>query len=164
MLDINPGLILWTILTFLVLLVVLRVVAWKPLLHALTAREEKIRVSLQQAEEAHRVSKELLEEHKRRIARAEEESHRIIKEGRDLAEKIKGEILDRANSSSRHMVEQAKDEIRREKEAAIVQLREEVADLAILAAGKILDANLDQPRSRALVDDVIKHLGGERGA
>jgi F-type H+-transporting ATPase subunit b len=159
MLDVNPGLVLWTILTFIVVLVILRMVAWKPLLHALTAREEKIRVALQQAEEAQKVAKELLEENKRQLARAEEESQRIIKEGRSLAEKIKAEILERTNTSSRHMVEQAREEIRREKEAALTQLREEVADLAIMAAGKILDANLDTPKQRALVDAVIDDLG-----
>lgn len=163
MLDPNPGLILWTILTFLVLVVVLRMVAWKPLLHALTAREEKIRMSIQEAEEAQRTAKDLLEEHKRQLARAGEESQRIIKEGREAAEKIKGEIVDRANASSRHMIEQAREEIRREKDAAIIQLRSEVADIAILAAGKLLDANLDTPKQRALVDDVIHGLEKERG-
>jgi F-type H+-transporting ATPase subunit b len=162
MLELNPGLILWTILTFLVLVVLLRIVAWKPLLHALTAREEKIRVALQEAEEAQRAAKDLLEEHKRQLARADEESHRIIREGRETAEKLKGEIVDRANSSSRHMIEQARDEIRREKEAAITQLRSEVADLAILAAGKLLDANLDTPKQRALVDGVINQIGKDR--
>ncbi len=56
------------------------------------------------------------------------------------------------------MVEQAKEEIRREKEAALVQLRGEVADLAIMAAGKILDANLDTAKQRQLVDAAITDL------
>jgi len=158
MLDINPGLILWTILTFLVLMVVLKKMAWKPLLHSLTAREERIRVALQQADEAQRAARELLEENKRQLARSEEESHKIIREGRELGEKLKAEIVDRANTASRHMVEQAKEEIRREREAALVQLRSEVADLAIVAAGKILDANLDTPKQRALVDGVLQDL------
>lgn len=158
MLDINPGLILWTILTFLVLVVVLKKMAWKPLLHSLTAREERIRVALQQADEAQRTARDLLEENKRQLARSEEESQRIIREGRELGEKLKAEIVDRANAASRHMVEQAKEEIRRESEAALVQLRNEVADLAIIAAGKILDANLDTPKQRALVDGVLQDL------
>ena len=161
MLDINPGLILWTILTFIVLLIVLKKMAWKPLLHALTAREEKIRVSLQQAEEAQKVAKDLLEENKKQLARAEEESQRIIREGRELGEKMKAEIVERANTASRHMVDQAKEEIGREREAALVQLRAEVADIAILAAGKIIDANLDGPKQRALVDDVLQGLARE---
>jgi len=161
MLDINPGLILWTILTFLVLLVVLKKLAWKPLLHALTAREENIRVSLQQAEEAQKAAKELLEENRKQLAKSGEESQRIIREGRELGEKLKAEIVERANSASRQMVAQAKEEIGREREAALLQLRGEVADIAIMAAGKILDANLDSPKQRALVDSVLQNLAKE---
>jgi F-type H+-transporting ATPase subunit b len=75
-----------------------------------------------------------------------------------MGERIKAEVVEKAHTSSRHMIEQAKDEIRREKEAALTQLRTEVADLAILAAGKLLDANLDTPKQRQLVDATIKEL------
>jgi F-type H+-transporting ATPase subunit b len=158
MLDINPGLIIWTIITFVIVLAILRVMAWKPLLAALTAREDKIRSSLQQAEDAQQQAAQLLEEHKRQLARAEESAQRIIKDGREMGEKLKAEIVEKANASSRHMIEQAKEEIFREKEAALTQLRTEVADLAIMAAGKILDANLDTPKQRQLVDAAIKGI------
>jgi F-type H+-transporting ATPase subunit b len=158
MLDINPGLILWTIITFVIVLVILRLTAWKALLGALTAREEKMRTSLEEAESARVQAQRLLEENKRQLALAEEHSQRVIGEGRDLGERMKVEILEKANSSARHMIEQAKDEIAREKEKALTQLRSEVADLAIGVAGKILDANLDTPRQRQLVDAAIKEL------
>ena len=158
MLELNPGLIFWTIITFIVVLVVLKRTAWKPLVNALTSREEQIRVALQQAEEAQAEGKKLLEENKRQLAQAEEQSQRVIKEGREMAERLKAEIVERAHASSRQMVEQAKEEIRREKETALNELRTEVADLAIGAAGKILDANLDTPKQRQLVDSVIKDI------
>ena len=131
------------------------------MLHALTAREENIRVSLQQAEEAQKAAKELLEENRKQLAKSGEESQRIIREGRELGEKLKAEIVERANSASRQMVAQAKEEIGREREAALLQLRGEVADIAIMAAGKILDANLDSPKQRALVDSVLQNLAKE---
>ncbi|HET6272550.1 MAG TPA: F0F1 ATP synthase subunit B [Bacteroidota bacterium] len=158
MLEINPGLIVWTIITFVILLVILRALAWKPLVQALSAREEKIRAALQQSEAAQQEAQRLLEENKRQLALAEERSQRIIKEGREMGEKIKAEVVEKANASSRHMIEQAKDEIRREKDLALTQLRTEVADLAIIAAGKILDANLDTPKQRQLVDATIKKI------
>lgn len=158
MLEINPGLIVWTIITFILLLIVLKRAAWKPLLGALTAREEKIRSALEHADDAHAEAKKLLEENKRQLAQAEEHSQRIIREGREMGERLKAEIVERAHASSRQMVEQAKDEIRREKETALNELRTEVADLAIVAAGRILDANLDTPKQRQLVDTVIKDL------
>jgi len=159
MLEMNPGLILWTIITFVVVLVILRMTAWKTLLGALTARENTIRTSLEEAEEARQDARRLLEENRKQIAAVEEQSQRIIREGRDMGERLKAEILDRANQSARHMVEQAKDEIGREKEKALAQLRAEVADLAIGAAGKIIDANLDTPKQRQLADAAIKELG-----
>jgi F-type H+-transporting ATPase subunit b len=158
MLDINPGLILWTIITFIIVLVILRAKAWKPLLQALTEREEKIRTALQHAEDAQAEAQRLLEDNKRQLAKAEEESHRIIKQGRELGDRLKAEIVDKANTSSRVMIEQAKDEIRREKDAALIQLRTEVADLAIGVAGKLIDQNLDTAKQRQLADSAIKEL------
>jgi F-type H+-transporting ATPase subunit b len=158
MLDINPGLIIWTILTFVIVLVILRMTAWKILLGALTAREEGIRASLEQAEHARLEAQKLLEENRKQLAAAEEQSQRAIKEGRDMGERLKAEILEKANQNSRHLVEQAKEEIGREKEKALAQLRAEVTDLVIGAAGKILDANLDTPRQRQLADAAIKEL------
>ncbi len=158
MLEINPGLIFWTIVTFVVVMVVLSRVAWKPLLGALTAREEKIRTTLEETQKAQDEARKLLEENKRHLAQAADQSQRIIKEGREMGEKVKNEIVEKANASARHMIDQAKEEINREKEAALVKLRTEVADLAIMAAGKILDANLDTQKQRQLVDTVIKDI------
>lgn len=158
MFDINPGLIVWTIVTFLVVLAILRFTAWKPLLAALTSREEKVRSSLEQAEKARQDAQHLLDENQRQLALAEEQSQRIIREGREMGEKLKVEIVEKANASSRHMIEQAKDEISREKEKALTQLRSEVADLAIAATGKLLDANLDTPKQRQLLDAAIGEL------
>lgn len=158
MLEINPGLFIWTIITFIVVLVILRVFAWKPLLGALAAREEQIRASLQHADDAQRKSEELLEQNRRQLAQAEEQAQRMMKEGREMTEKLKAEILEKANATSRHMVEQAKDEIAREKEAAVKELRAEVGDLAIRVAEKVLDANLDTAKQRELVGTIIRQL------
>ena len=158
MLDINPGLILWTILTFVIVLVILRRTAWKRLLTALKEREDSIRTSLHDAEEARNQAQKLLDENKKLMATAETQSQKIIKEGRDMAERLKAEILEKANASSQQMVVQAREEIQREKESALTQLRSEVADLAITAAGKILDANLDPAKQRAIVDAAIRDI------
>jgi F-type H+-transporting ATPase subunit b len=158
MLQINPGLILWTIITFLLLLFILKRIAWKPLLGALMAREERIRASLDQAEQAQQKAEQLLEENRKQLAQAEEQSQRILKEGRAMGEKLKAEIIEKANVSARGMVEQAKDEIQRAKDAALQQLRTEVADLTIAATGKLLDANLDTAKQRQLVDAAIKEI------
>jgi F-type H+-transporting ATPase subunit b len=158
MLDINPGLILWTIITFLIVLLILRAIAWKPLVGVLTAREEKIRAALEESENAQREARKLLEENKRQMTQADEQAQRVMKEGREMGEKLKAEIVEKAHQTARSMVDQAKEEIQREKEAALIQLRTEVADLAIGAAEKLLDANLDTPKQRQIVDGIIKDI------
>lgn len=163
MLEINSGLILWTILTFIIVLLILRKAAWKPLLGALSAREESIRASLRDAENARGEAARLLEENRRQLAQAEEQSRRIIREGRDLGERLKAELLEKANATTRGMIEQAKEEIHREKDAALIQLRSEATDLVIAAAGKILDANLDTPKQRQLADAAIREIAGASG-
>src|ERR1041384_8137816 len=130
MLEVNNGLILWTILTFLILLVVLRKFAWKPLLDALDRREGQVRASIERAEHAQREAERLLEENRKRLAEADQESHRLLSESRVLAEKLKTEIVEQANRQSRSMIAHARAEIEREKDAALTELRARGVDHA----------------------------------
>jgi len=158
MLDLNPGLIIWTAITFLILLFLLRKIAWKPLLNALQSREEKIQSSLERAEKAKEEAERLLEENRTNLQRAEDQAHQVIREGRAVAEKLKNEILEKANASSRRMIEQAKEEIQREKDVALAELRREVVDLAIQVASKILGEELDERHHRKVVEDFLREL------
>ncbi len=158
MLDPNPGLIIWTIVTFVLLLLVLRKFAWKPLLKALHDRESAIRGSIDHAENAKAEAERILAEHKRQLALASEGAQKILNEGRALGDKLKQEIVDQANQQSRRMVDQARLEIERDKDHALAQLRGEVATLALLAAGKILNETLDEKKHRALIDESLSKL------
>ena len=158
MLTPNPGLIVWTIVTFILLVIILRKFAWKPLLEALNKREEHVRSSLERAEQAKTEAERILEENRKQLAQAESEAQRILSEGRALGDQLKNEMLEQANQQSRRMIDQAKHEIERDKEAALSQLRGEVADLAIKAAEKILDETLDETRHRKIVDASLKDL------
>jgi F-type H+-transporting ATPase subunit b len=158
MLEINPGLMIWTIITFLLLLFLLRKLAWKPLIAALQKREDHIKLSINQAESKLEEAKQITDENRRQLAQAEEHSQKVIREGRELAEKIKSEIVDKAHQQSRHMVEQAKLEIEREKEAALLGLRGEVATLAMDVASKILGEALDGDKHRKVVDSFLNEM------
>lgn len=158
MLDPNPGLIVWTIVSFVLLVLVLRKLAWKPILEALQKREESVKSTLDRAEQARAEATILLEENRKQLERAEQEGHRILTESRTLAEKLKQDIVKNANQQSRRIVDQAKQEIERDKEAALAQLRQEVASLAISAAEKILDETLDANRHRKIIDAYLKEL------
>lgn len=158
MLEINPGLAIWTIVTFIVLLFVLKKLAWKPLLQALITREEKIRESLEQAEHARLEAQRLIEENQRQMAHAQSEFQRMMREAREEAEKLRAKRKQEAETEARKIIDQGKMEIEREKDTALAQLRAEVADLAILAASKILDEELDEKKHRKVVDSLLRDL------
>ena len=158
MLQINPGLIVWTIVTFILLLFVLKRFAWKPLLQALTAREERVRESLDQAEHARQEAQRLIETNQKQMQNAQEEFQRLMREAREEAEKLRAKRRQDAEAEARRIVDQGKMEIEREKEAALNQLRNEVADLAVRAAGRILDEELDEKKHRKLVDAFMRGL------
>jgi len=158
MLELNPGLTIWTIVTFLALLLLLRAFAWKPILNALTNRENTIRESLERAEHAKETAERILAENNKRLAEAEDESRRIIAQGREAAEHVKNEIAQKAHEEAQGILQQAKAEIERSKVAALQELRTEIASLAIQAAGKILDETLDEAKHRKVIDKVIDNL------
>ncbi|MDA0745809.1 MAG: F0F1 ATP synthase subunit B [bacterium] len=160
MLDINPGLIIWTIITFLALMLVLRMVAWKPLLAMLDERETRIREALDQAEKARQEAQASATENLKALEKAQAEARQAIAEGREAAERVAQDVRERAEGEARQMLEQAQRAIRQEKEQAIQELRTQVADLAIQAAGKLLDENLDEARNRKIVDEFIDRIPG----
>ncbi|MDP2885179.1 MAG: F0F1 ATP synthase subunit B [Ignavibacteria bacterium] len=158
MFDINPGLMVWTVATFVVLVLVLSKYAWKPLLQYLKDREDTVRQALEMAEKARADAAELLKQNERNLAKAEEEYQKIIREGKAFSEKLKQEIVAKARQQAQREIQQAKEEIQRDVDAAKQQLRSEVADLAVLAAGKILDETMDAQKHKKIVDSFLNQL------
>lgn len=160
LLQIEPGLIIWTIVTFVALLVVLRAVAWKPLLSMLSERETRIQQALEQADKARQEAQAAMEENRAAMAKAQAEAQQAVAEGRAAAERVAQEVRERAENEARQMLEQAQRTIQQERDQAIQALKNQVADLAILAAGKVLDESLDEDRNRRLVDQFIDQIPG----
>jgi F-type H+-transporting ATPase subunit b len=154
----NVGLIFWTIVSFIILVVILGKFAWKPILQALHEREQKIRSALEQADKARSEAAELLKQNEKNMARAEEEYQKMMREAKSLAEKTKEDIVGKARLQAEQELKRASDEIQRNLEAAKQRLRSEVADLAIKAAEKILDETLDAQRHKKIVDSFLGQL------
>ncbi len=159
MLQLNTGLIIWTMLTFVVLLIVLRAYAWKPILNNLQTREDTIRQSLERAEEAKREAQRILEENNRNLAKAEEVAQQVLREARELAEKIRSEYVSKAKTEGDKILDRAREEIERDKQLAMTQLHGLVAELAIRAAEKILSETIDEAKQKKLVEEFINSLG-----
>ena len=158
MLEINPGLIIWTIASFIVLVAVLGKYGWKPMIQALTEREEKIRSALEQADKARAEASEILKKNEETMARADQEYQKMMRESKAMADKVKEEILGKAREQAQLELQRATEEIRRDVDSARQQLRSEVADLAIRAAEKILDETLDAQRQKKVVDSFLTQL------
>jgi len=157
-LDINPGVIIWTTVTFLFLLFVLKKMAWKPILDSLKLREENIKDSLQQAEIARQEAEKLIAENKANLAKAEEEAQKIIEQSREYAENLKNQIIQDSKEKAKKILEDANAEIQRLNKEAFVQLKQQVADIAIEAAEKILKENLDKDTQIKLVNKHIDEI------
>jgi len=152
------GLMFWTVVTFLLLLVLLRRFAWKPLLGAVEARESAIRESLDQARGERDEAQKLLEEHKALVAQARRERAEAVAAGQKDAESLKTEIVEEGRRQREQLLQQAEGQIRAEMRQARVELRGAAADLAIQAAEKLLSSNLNDEAQRKLVEEYLKEL------
>jgi F-type H+-transporting ATPase subunit b len=139
----NIGLMFWTLLTFILLLVLLSRFAWKPIMNGIKSREVSIENALAEAKKAREEMKNLKSENEALLAEARAERDRILKEGREIREKMVADAKGQAQEEARLIVSNAKDSIEKEKLAAMKELREQVVDLALQAATKILKKELD---------------------
>jgi len=156
--DVNPGLIFWTVITFLILLLVLKKVAWKPILTALGQREDAIKDSLEKAEKAKEEAQKILQENQASIVKAEEESRKIIEQSRVYADKLKEQIIRDSKVQAQKIIEDASSEIERKKEETFNELKTRVAEIAIQAAEKILSQNLNKDSNKKLVNKYIDEI------
>ena len=156
--QLDPGLFIWTILTFLVLLFVLAKFAWKPLLAALEARENTIRSSLEDAEKAKTELERLNAESEEIIAKARSEAQSIHVEARAAAEKIKTDLMSEAEEDAGKIRDEAEKQIRVEKEKAINEIRQEVVDLSLAVAEKVIKKNLSKEHNQDLIENSLKNL------
>lgn len=155
----NPGLAIWMTLTFLLLLYILRRFAWGVIMAALREREERIDESIKSADRALAEAKQIQADNMKARREADQQAQSILREAREAAERIRTEEVEKTRAAVQQMQEAARAEIEREKQGALNTLRAEVSDLAIKAAEKILNEQMNGDRQRKLVDDFIQDLG-----
>ena len=154
----DPGTVLWTIITFVILAFLLAKFAWRPLLQTLEERERTIKDSLEQAQKARAEGEETLRRNQEVLGQARRETAAIIEQGKREAETLKTEILAQARKESQDLVEQGKRQVQSEHKLAMEQLRRQVADLAIQAAERLITRSLDDGKQRELVDAYLREL------
>ena len=142
--DFSFGLFFWQTLLFIILLFLLKKYAWKPILDALNSREEGIKNALDEADKARQEMVELKSSNEQIVKEARAERDAMLKEARSMKENMITEAKDEAKSQANKIIEQAKATIENEKLAAITELRNQVAELSIGIAEKIIKDELSE--------------------
>ncbi len=153
------GLIFWMVVTFVTVLVILRKFAWKPILKALSDREESISEALNTAKKAKEEMASLKADNERLLNEARSERDKMLKEAREAKDIIVGEAKSKAQAEANKIMTSARETINTEKLAAITELKNQVATMSIDIAEKILRHELSKDeKQKSLVDSLLKDV------
>jgi F-type H+-transporting ATPase subunit b len=151
----GPSLITFVI-NFIILFGLLSIVAYKPIMKMLQERQAKIRESMEQAEKIRQDAARSEEEIKAHLETARKEGQNVIAQAVQIGEKLKEEAKEGARQEAETLIAKAQSEIQRERDKSIEELRAEFADIAILAAEKVINETLDKKKHRKIIDEVLK--------
>lgn len=154
----NGGLMFWTILIFLVLMVVLTKFAFGPITKSVEAREKALEDAIEGAKKDREEAAKLLEEHKKLVAQGRADAQRYVVEGRTAGEKVRTEIIEQAHREQHVVLERARKEIESERQMAMVELRRDAVTLAVRGASKVIEKNLDDETNRKVVESFLASL------
>jgi F-type H+-transporting ATPase subunit b len=158
--TINPGVSLWTLVVFLLLLLALGKWAWPAILKAVEEREKKIQAQIEAAEKANQEAQRVLADYRQKLAAAKGEAQELLAAGRAAGEKLREEIMTRARAEHEELIGRARREITAEREKALADLRREAVELSLAAASKVIEKNLDTEADRRMVQDYLSSLKG----
>jgi F-type H+-transporting ATPase subunit b len=154
----DPGLFIWTILTFLVLVALLGKFAWRPLLAALERRQQLIAKAIDDAERARAELEKVQQESAKLLANARVEGEAIVSRSRVAADRLGEELRQKASAEAAGLLKKAEREIQLETTRAIEQVRREAVELSIAIASKILHRSVSKEDNNALIQETIKEL------
>ncbi|BBB91526.1 MAG TPA: F0F1 ATP synthase subunit B [Methylomusa anaerophila] len=157
MIDLNATLFA-QIINFLILVLILSKVAYKPLMKVLADRQAKIQASLDTAEQERLAAEKLRQEYVAQMADARKEAQTILEKATKLAEQAKEDILKEAREESTRLLKATQEEIAVERERFLHEIKGEVVSLAITAAAKVVAQNLDEQANAKLVTNFIDSL------
>jgi F-type H+-transporting ATPase subunit b len=154
----NVGLMIWTLLAFLVAMFVLRKYAWPAITEALDKRQRAIEESIEVAETTRGEAQQLLQEYRERLREARQQADEIVARARKAGEVHEREALDKAKIQREELLAQTRRDIEAETRRAIQEIRSEVADLTILATEKVTRKSLDEGDQKRLVEEALREL------
>ena len=162
LISVTPGLMIWTIVCFLIALFVLKKYAFGPIQKMIDERREQIRRSIEEADNARKEARQLLEEHKALMQEARGEAEQIIAEARKTRESMELRMREETEAERQRRLEETRREIAAETVRALEQIRAEVADLTLEATAIVVGKKLDSDGDRELISQAIGSLDFSR--
>ena len=158
LIQVTPGLMIWTIVCFLITLFVLKRYAFGPVQKMIDERRERIRQSLEEADNAREEARQLLEEHRKLLAGARTDADEILGEARRIAEANERRMREELEADRQRRLEETRKQIEAETRRALEQIRLEVVDLSLLAATKVTRKSLDDADHKRLIEEAVGEL------
>lgn len=158
LLKFDPGLMIWTVIVFVITLGILSKIAWGPLLKALDDREKRIHDALTKAEQAQLAAEEAIAQAQSNSDAALRKADDLVKEARVEAQQMRQKMIDEAKDESRKTVEQGLARIAAEQRIALVEIRKSAADLAIRAAAQLVKSSMSEQQQRQIVEEFLGDL------
>jgi len=162
--DLKPGLTIWTAITFLLLMVVLGKYAWGPIVKMLDERERTIRDAIEQAKKERAEAERMLSEQTAALQAAQREAAQLAQRSKQDVEALRADLTAKARKEADDLVASARQQIQEEKAKALAELKGQVVDLALEATRRLIQSSLDEKSQRALVEEYISKLPAERAA
>ena len=157
--EISPSTVIFAMINFAILVVGLKVFLYKPVCNMLDSRREEVINNLNSAEEAKLEAQKLKDEYAAQIQNARAEAQDIINQAAKIGEQTKADIVSEAREEASRLTAKAQAEIAREKTEALNEIRNEIADLAVLAASKVVGKTIDVADHQNMVDNFVKEVG-----
>lgn len=158
LLVLDPGLFVWTILSFLLLMFLLSKFAWKPLLKMLNEREEKIRTAIEKAENAEKKLETLNEQGEKILSDARSESQKLLLSTKETAQNLKEEIEREAKQKATSIIDQARVQIQAEKNQVLSEIKNELSSFSIMIAEKLIKKNINKDDNMKLINESIEKV------
>jgi F-type H+-transporting ATPase subunit b len=156
----DPGLFVWTILTFLVLLTILAKFAWTPLLKALEERRNTINKALEDAHQARQELERLGQQSAEIMRKARADAEEVMSQTRADGERLREEMRQKARGEAEGIVRNAERQIQLETARALQQIRHEAVDLSVMIASRIIQRNLSKEDNEKLIDEALRQVEG----
>jgi F-type H+-transporting ATPase subunit b len=158
LIQVTPGLMIWTIVCFLITLFVLKRFAFGPIQTAIDQRRDRIRQSLDEADHAREEARRLLQEHRKLISSAQGDAEEILSEARRVADANERRMREELEADRQRRLEETRKQIEAETRRALEQIRLEVVDLSLLAASKVTRKSLDGADHKRLIEEAVGEL------